>query len=176
MLFLVLLKYKPKKLKIMNINFLALLLAALSTLVIGFIWYNPKVFGNAWMKESGMTEEDMKGANMVKIFGLSIVYAFLISFILQMLVIHQFGAMGMIGGDVTKAKPSYEAFMADYGTAFRTFKHGALHGFMSGLFLILPVIGTNALYERRSFKYVLIVGGYWTIAFMVMGGIICMMQ
>ena len=72
----------------MNVNFLALALAALSTLVVGFIWYNPKVFGNAWMKEVGMTEADAKGANMAKIFGLAIVYAFLIAFILQFLVIH----------------------------------------------------------------------------------------
>ncbi len=160
----------------MNINFLALLLAALSTLVVGFIWYNPKVFGTIWMKESGMTEEKMKGSNMIMLFGLSIIYAFLMSFILQMLVIHQFGALGMVGGDASKALPSYEAFMADYGTAFRTFKHGALHGFMTGLFLTLPVIGTNALYEKRSFKYVLISGGFWAVCFMIMGGIICMMQ
>ena len=164
------------KIIIMNVNFLALLLAALSTLVVGFIWYNPKVFGTIWMKESGMTEEKMKGSNMIMIFGLSIVYAFFISFILQMLVIHQFGALGMVGGDPTIAKPSYEAFMADYGTAFRTFKHGALHGFMTGLFLILPVTGVNALFERRSFKYVLISGGYWVVSMMIMGGIICMMQ
>jgi hypothetical protein len=160
----------------MDINLLALLLAALSSLVVGFIWYNPKVFGNAWMKETGLTEEDMKGANMAKIFGLSFVYAFFISFILQMLVIHQFGALGMVGGDIALAKPSFAAFMADYGTAFRTFKHGALHGFITGLFLILPIIGNNSLYERRSFKYVLIVGGYWTVTSMIMGGIICMMQ
>ncbi|MEO7172170.1 DUF1761 domain-containing protein [Flavobacterium sp.] len=160
----------------MNINFLALLLAALSTLVVGFIWYNPKVFGNIWMREAGLKEEDMKGANMIKIFGLSIVYAFLISFVLQMVVIHQFGALGMVGGDPTKALPSYSAFMADYGTAYRTFKHGALHGFMTGLFMILPTIGINALYERRSFKYVMISGGYWIVSFMIMGGIICMMQ
>lgn len=160
----------------MNINFLALLLAALSTLVVGFIWYNPKVFGTIWMKEAGLTEEQMKGANMVKIFGLSIVYAFLISFILQMNVIHQFGALGMVGGDAAAAKPSYAAFMADYGTAFRTFKHGALHGFMTGLFMIFPVIGTGALYEKRSFKYVMITSGFWIVSFMIMGGIICMMQ
>lgn len=160
----------------MEINFLALLLSALSTLVVGFIWYNPKVFGTIWMKESGTTEEKMKGSNMVMIFGLSIVYAFLISFILQMLVIHQSGAFGMIGGDAANAKPSYAAFMEDYGTAFRTFKHGALHGFITGLFMILPVIGVGALYERRSFKYVLISGGYWIVSMMLMGGIICMMQ
>ena len=160
----------------MEINWIALLLAALSTLVVGFIWYNPKVFGNIWMKEAGLKQEDMKDFNMVKVFGLSIVYAFLISFIIQMLTIHQFGALGMVGGDPTIAKPSYAAFMADYGTAFRTFKHGALHGFMTGLFMIFPVTATNALYEKRSFKYVMISSGFWIVCFTIMGGIICMMQ
>ena len=128
------------------------------------------------MKEAGLKEENMKDFNMIKVFSLSIVYAFLISFILQMLTIHQFGALGMVGGDPTIAKPSYAAFMADYGTAFRTFKHGALHGFMTGLFMILPVTGTNALYEKRSFKYVMVTSGFWIVCFTIMGGIICMMQ
>lgn len=160
----------------MEINFLALLLAALSTLVVGFIWYNPKVFGGIWMRESGTSEEKMKGANMIMIFGLSVVYAFLISFLLQMLTIHQFGALGMVGGDPTAAKPSYAAFMADYGDAFRTFKHGALHGFMTGLFLAFPLTATNALYERRSFKYVMVTSGFWIVCFTIMGGIICAMK
>ena len=159
----------------MEINFLSLLLAALSTLVIGFVWYHPKVFGTIWMKESGMTEEKMKGANMALIFGLSLLYAFLISFILQVLVIHQFGALGMIGGPdlIPNAKPSYAEFMADYGNAFRTYQHGALHGFITGLFLALPVIGTNAVYERRSFKYTMVTAGFWTVCFTIMGAIIC---
>lgn len=160
----------------MTINFLALFLAALSTLVVGFIWYNPKVFGTIWMRESGTTEEKMKGANMIAIFAMSLVYAFFIAFILQILVIHQYGALGMVGGDETKALPSYAAFMADYGVAFRTFKHGALHGFMTGLFFALPLVGTSALYERRSFKYVLVSGGFWIVCFTIMGAIICGMQ
>jgi len=165
-----------KKQKIMEINFFALLLAALSTLVVGFIWYNPKVFGTIWMKEAHLTEEQVKTGNMAVIFGMAIVYAFFISFILQMLTIHQFGALGMIGGDPTVAKPSYQAFMADYGEAFRTFKHGMLHGFFSGLFFALPVVGTGALFERRSWKYTLIAGGFWVVSCMIMGGIICAMK
>ncbi len=160
----------------MEINFLALFTAAISTLIVGFIWYNPKVFGTIWMKESGMTEEKMKGANMVLIFGMSLFYAFLMSFIIQSVTIHQFGALSMIGGNVENAKPSYTSFMADYGTAFRTFKHGMLHGFITGLFLALPIIGTNALFERRSWKYTLVSGGYWIVSFMLMGGIICAWQ
>lgn len=160
----------------MEINFIALLVAALSTLVMGFIWYHPKVFGTIWMRETGLTEEKLKGTNMILLFGMSLVYGFLIALILQMLVIHQWGALGMIGGDPALAKPSYVAFMADYGTVFRTFKHGMLHGFMTGLFLALPIIGTNALYERRSWKYTLVVGGYWVVTTMIMGGIICAWQ
>ena len=157
----------------MEINLLALLAAAFSTLFIGFVWYNPKVFGTIWMNESGITEEKMKGGNMVITLLVSFIYAFFIAFILRFLVVHQTGALGMVGGDASIAKSSYDAFMADYGTAFRTFKHGALHGFMTGLFLILPVLGITALYERRSFKYTLVTGGYWVVCGMVMGGIIC---
>ena len=134
----------------MEINFLALFVAALSTLVIGFIWYNPKVFGTIWMKESGLTEEKMKGANMPLIFIMAVFFAFLISMILQFLTIHQWGAFGMIGGNVATAKPSFTSFMAEYGTAYRTFKHGALHGFLAGIFLAFPMTATNALFERKS--------------------------
>lgn len=98
----------------MEINFLALLVAAFSTLVVGFIWYNPKVFGTIWMKESGMTEEKMKGANMAFIFGMSLFYAFLISTVINTIVIHQNGAISLVGGDPSIAKPSFAAFMADY--------------------------------------------------------------
>jgi len=157
----------------MEINYLALVIAALSTMVIGFIWYHPKVFGTIWMRETGLTEEKLKGGNMLMIFGMSIVYAFLISFFLQMIVIHQFGAFGMVGGDPTLAKPSFEAFMADYGSAFRTYKHGMFHGFIAGLFFGLPVVGINALFERKSWKYILVNSGFWIVSFTIMGGIIC---
>ena len=157
----------------MEINFIALFVAALSTLVVGYVWYHPRVFGKIWMKEAGVTEQKMKSNAVLPLIGISLVYAFLISMILQFLVIHQFGASSMTGGDTSKALPSYAAFMNDYGTAFRTFKHGALHGFLASLFMILPVIGTNSLYERKSFKYVLISSGFWIVSLTIMGGIIC---
>ena len=157
----------------MEFNFLAIIVAALVTLPIGFIWYHPKVFGDLWMKEARLTEEQLKGTNMILVFAMSIFYAFLISFVLQFFVIHQYGAVGMIGGDPSKALPSYAAFTADYGIAFRSFKHGALHGFMAGLFFALPVIGVGSLYERRSWKYVLVAGGYWVVSCTIMGAILC---
>jgi len=143
----------------MEINFLALLTAAFSTLVVGFIWYNPRVFGTIWMTESGMTEEKMKSGNMALTLLVSFIYAFFIAFVMRFLVVHQTGALGMVGGDTSIAKPSYDAFMTDYGTAFRTFKHGALHGFMAGLLFISPAIAINGLFERKSWRYMTIHAG-----------------
>jgi Protein of unknown function (DUF1761) len=120
----------------MEMNWMALIVAALSTLAVGMIWYSDAVFGKIWIKEAGLNREEMKKDNMLKIFGLTILYSLMITMIVNTIVIHQWGAIGMVGGDPTKALPSLAPFMADYGTAFRSFKHGALHGFMTGLFLL----------------------------------------
>jgi hypothetical protein len=37
-----------------DLNYLAVLVAALAYFILGAIWYAPPVFGNAWMKASGM--------------------------------------------------------------------------------------------------------------------------
>ena len=159
----------------MPINLLAVLLAALSSFGVGFIWYNPKVFGTIWMEESGMTDEKAKKANMAKIFGLTFVYAFMLAFMMSNIVIHQMGALSLIGGPdmIATAKPSYAAFIADYGDAFRTYKHGALHGFISGIFIALPIIAINGLFDQKSWKLMAIQAGYWTVIMTIMGAIIC---
>nr|WP_026711903.1 DUF1761 domain-containing protein [Flavobacterium filum] len=158
----------------MEMNFYAILVAAISTLLVGFVWYGP-LFGKAWMAETGFTEEELKKGSMVKIFGLTFVFSLFLAMIMQVLCIHQFGPLGLIGGPdfIETAKPSYAAFMADYGNAFRTYKHGALHGFMSGLFLALPLVAVNGLFERKSWKYIFIHAGYWTVVMTIMGAIVC---
>jgi hypothetical protein len=157
------------------INFKAIFVASFSSLIVGFIWYNPKVFGTIWMNETGMTEEKARQSSMLKVFGLTLVLSFMLAFIMPTFVIHQFGALGMIGGpsEVERAMPSYLAFLSDYGNVFRTYQHGALHGSMIGLFVALPVIATNCLFEQRSFKYAAITSGYWIIVMTIMGAIIC---
>jgi hypothetical protein len=159
----------------MEMNFYAILVAAASTLVVGAVWYSPMLFANAWMKENGLTEEQLKKGNMLKIFGLTFIFSIMIAMIMLTITIHQYGALGMIGGPqfIEAAKPSYAAFMADYGADFRTFKHGALHGFMSGLFFALPVIAINGLFERKSWKYIFIHAGYWIVSLTIMGAIVC---
>ncbi|BAO75552.1 DUF1761 domain-containing protein [Winogradskyella sp. PG-2] len=156
------------------INPLAIVVAAVAALVIGAVWYNPKIgFGNVWMRESGMTEEKMKGGNMAVIFGLALLFSAILSVLLMQFTNHQWGALGMIGGDLENAKVSFEAFMADYGNAHRSFEHGALHGGIFGVFGALPIIGIIALFERKSAKYIFINSGYWIVTMAIMGGILC---
>jgi len=38
-----------------EINYIAVILATLSSMIVGSIWYAPKVFGNYWMKQAGIT-------------------------------------------------------------------------------------------------------------------------
>jgi hypothetical protein len=82
----------------MQFNWYILPLAALIPMVIGMVWYNPKVFGTAWMKASGMTEEKAKGSNMILIFGLSLFFSLLLSMSLMPMVIHQMGFMSVFDG------------------------------------------------------------------------------
>ncbi|MDQ3051325.1 MAG: DUF1761 domain-containing protein [Bacteroidota bacterium] len=162
----------------MDINFLVIALAALIPLAVGMIYYNPKVLGNAWMASAGLTEEQLKGANMGLIFGLTYVFSFLIAFSMQFTVIHQFHMMSVLTdepglNDPTSAVGQYYAdFLATYGQHFRTFKHGVFHGVLSTLFFIMPVIGINALFERKKFKYIAIHTGFWAICLGLIGGII----
>ncbi|MFH6995947.1 DUF1761 domain-containing protein [Flavobacterium sp. FlaQc-48] len=159
----------------MQINYFTFLVAAIVTLAVGFVWYHPKVFGTVWMKENNFTQDDLRKGNMLKIFGFTYLFSVMIAMTLMWLTIHQSGAVGMVGGPplIASAKPSFHAFMADYGTHYRTFKHGALHGFMSGLFFALPVIGINGLFERKSWKYIFVHAGFWALSLTLMGGIIC---
>ena len=67
-----------------SINWLAVLVAGLSALVIGGIWYSPGLFGKAWMKDSNLTEEDIKKGNKVKIFGFTAIFSMLMAINLAM--------------------------------------------------------------------------------------------
>ena len=77
-------------------NFYMYFVAALIPLILGFIYYNPKVLGTAWMKACGLTEEDLKGGNMAMIFILSYVFAVMLAFVLGTLVIHQSSVFSML--------------------------------------------------------------------------------
>ncbi len=163
----------------MEFNWWIVPVAALIPMALGFVWYNESVFGKAWMKAAEMTSEKMNGANMMLIFGLSFVMSLLLSAGLVSSVIHQFGVIQLLSGvegfgeEGTPVMNFFNQFVAEYGTMHRSFGHGALHGGVVGFFLALPVLATNALFERKGGKYILINAGYWIVCLILMGGVIC---
>lgn len=127
----------------MELNYLAVIVAAVSTFLIGGLWYSPAVFGKAWMKENGFKEEDMKNSNMVKIFGLAFLLAFISAINLAMFL-----------------GPESDPVM------------GAVWGFAAGFGWVATFVGTHYLFERKSFRLFLINAGYSVVALTVMGVIL----
>ena len=115
----------------MHINHFAVISAALSTFVIGGLWYSPLLFHKAWMNASGLKEQDLRNAGMAKVFGLSFVLSLIMAYNLA-------------------------AFLATPDT---TVLWGATAGALAGIGWVALSIGILGLFERRSWKYVLINGG-----------------
>lgn len=136
-----------------SINWLAILVSALIPLVIGAIWYNPKVFGTAWMQATGITEDKIKTASPAKAYSVAVLLSVLLSFYLY---------MNVLTGGPDEMRHGQEIFM--------TFKHGAVHGAFLGIFVALPVLATNAIFEMKSAKYIFINVFYWIVSLTLMGG------
>jgi Protein of unknown function (DUF1761) len=158
----------------MQLNYWLILATGIIPIIIGFLWYNPSVMGNKWMETVGITDESMKGANMLLIFILSYLFGCMLSLALHTAVIHQMGFTSSLEGDKTPEVASYiKTYFENYGNRFRTFKHGALHGTITALFIALPVIGVNALWNRKSAKFIFIHVGYWVVCMGLIGGVLC---
>jgi len=126
-----------------TINIWAVIAATLSSFLVGWLWYGP-LFGKFWMRATGLNEEQLQQGNMAKIFGFSFIFELIMAFNLAM-------------------------FLNDPGT---TVTWGAAAGFLAGFGWVFFALAVNSLYEQKSWKYVFINGGYWTVAFTVMGVII----
>jgi hypothetical protein len=162
-------------------NPIVILGTGLVPLIVGFLWYNNSFgFGKAWMAEIGTNEEELqRNFSPLKVFGLAYVFGVFLATALMPMTIHQMGLTSMVmdveglkdtNSEVSKA---FAYLMENYGQNFRTFKHGAFHGIIYSIFLVLPIIGINALFERRSWKYIFIHLGFWVITLALMGGLIC---
>ena len=127
-----------------QINYFAVLAAAASTFVLGGLWWSPLLFQKAWMRANGFTEEKLQEGSMAKIFGVSFVLTVVMAFNL---------AMFLAGPDTTVAS-------------------GATAGVLAGGGWVALGIAVVALFERRSLTYVLVNGGYFVVAFAVMGAIL----
>ena len=130
-----------------TINWLAVVVAAAAFFALGAIWYGP-LFGKAWQKGVGLSDEDLKGANMGKLFGSAFIMALIISFGMAMF----FFGFG--------PNPDMNAGM------------GAMYGVMTGIFFIFPSTAMNYLFSRKSTSLIMIDSLYHIVAYTIVGVIL----
>jgi hypothetical protein len=127
----------------MTPNWIAVLVAGISAFVLGGVWYSPALFGKAWMKENNLTEAQIKTGNKGKIFGISLLLTLVMSANLAMFL----------------NAPNIN------------FQLGLLYGLLAGVW-VLCGIAMVALFELKTWRYILINGGYCLIALGLMGAIL----
>jgi hypothetical protein len=162
-------------------NYLVVSIAALVPLLVGFVWYNNAFgFGKSWMKETGLTLEKLRSDfSPIRLFGTVYLLGVFIALALAPMVIHQYGFRSMMMGvdgindSATEVGKAYAFLMENHSENFRGPGHGALHGAISGLMLVFPVLAINALFERKSWKYIFIHLGFWVVTLALMGAIVC---
>jgi hypothetical protein len=130
-----------------SINYLAVIVGGIISFVLGSVWYNPNVFGKTWQRELGFTDEDLKGANMAKIFGSSLV----------LMLIMSMGMAILIQGHFTE-----EVNLIS----------GLKHGLYIGLIFVSTSMGINMLYQRKSFTLWVIDAGYQVLILCIMGAVL----
>jgi len=160
----------------MPTNLYMIFLAALIPFLLGAVWYGP-LFEKPWMKVNGFTEEHLKKGNMAIIFGVSYLFCVMFSMMMSSFAIHQTSVTGLMVPEISQAGSAIHTdmveFMNKYGDRHRTFSHGAVHGLFFSIFIALPIIGVTALFERRSWKYILIHWGYWALSSVLISGLLC---
>ena len=122
------------------------LAASIIPLIIGAIWYSPKVFGNA------MAVENQRDPSMPKKHG---VFVYIITVIASLLI-----AMLIM------------AILSTHAMEDRTVSHGMFHGAMASIFMGIPPFLVISLFEERSKKYIMIHALYWFVSFALMGAVV----
>lgn len=129
-----------------DVNWIAVLLCGVSSLVLGGLWYSPVMFAKRWQSLAGISEEQQAKGNMALIFGGAFVLSLIAATIFAIFLGRNFGLGPAIGA-----------------------------GASAGLCLVAASFGINYLFERRPLCLWLINGGYHTLQFTAFGVILGLM-
>jgi hypothetical protein len=133
-----------------SINLLAVLIAAISTMVLGFLWYSPLLFAKPWMKEMGYDPNDKGRMEEMKksagpAYGGSFVASLVSAFILA-LFLHEMRVVSL--------------------------NIGLLVAFHVWIGFVATVQFTSALFTKQSMKLFGINTGYQLVCYLAMAAIL----
>lgn len=134
-----------------DVNYTAVVVASVVSMIMGMVWYSKKVFGKQWMKLSGMTDkkiEEAKKRGMIKIMFMAFIATIITSIVLANII--KFMRVSDLSG-----------------------------GLFAGFLIWLGFIATNnlnsVLWENKPFKLYYINTGHHLVSMLVMGAILGVM-
>ena len=129
-----------------HLPLLGIVLAAVSAFPLGYLWYGP-LFGAAKLRETGLTEAQLRSGNPALVFGgsflLNLITAFALAWLMQ----------GLLG----------------HGPPVLA---GLYTGAIAGIGLVATAYGVTTLFSHRSLTLWAIDGGYMAARLTLMGLVI----
>lgn len=126
-----------------QLNYFAIVAAAVAAFVIGGVWYSAGLFGKAWQQETGISDQQLAARNPGTVFGVAFVLTLVASFVFAMFL---------------GPRPAF---------GFALFA-----GISAGAAWVATSFGINYLFEAKSLRLFLINAGYHVAQFAAMGAIL----
>jgi hypothetical protein len=157
-------------------NWLILLLSSFIPLILAYFWFNlnwsQKILN---LNENSNLAIKWSVGSILGLFILSFMYSISISY----QVIHQLHFQSLLLNEVGFDKGEGNAYkdllyiFELYGKNFRSFGHGAFHGLLNSIFIVLPILVFQKLINKIDWKTIVYIWAFWAIGGILMGGIIC---
>ncbi len=163
----------------MQPNFYILPIAALIPLLLGFIWYQPKVFGTALATATGKPINQIGNQGSIARAAFTYLFGLFMAYVLLMCSVHQFATALLFVLDPAFGQEGSEfsSFLTDfnnkYGDRHRTFGHGVIHGMEVSALMSFAFLGISTFIEGLPMKRMWIHFGYFVLCGGLMGGLIC---
>ena len=134
-----------------EVNFLAVVVAGVVSMALGFLWYSPMVLGKQWIKEKGLNQEKLKAEQkkMGPLYGLSFLIALITAYVLSHIMALSRNFYG------------YDPIPTGLITAFWVW-----------LGFVMPVQTTATIFGDKNWKLLGIDTGYQSASLLSMGLII----
>src|SRR5258708_29127030 len=133
-----------------GVNLLAVLVAAIATMVVGFLWYSPILFARPWMVLMGYNPDDKSALDeMRKGAGKNYAVAFVLGVI-----------SALVLGKIIQV------------TTVNTGLYGLKIAFAVWLGFLTTVQFTAVFFSKKPFKLYAIDTGYQLVSYLAMGGIL----
>ena len=133
-----------------QINLIQCLIAAITSMAVGFLWYSPILLGKPWMKEMGLTADKLKSKQkeMGKLYGLSFIIALITAYLLSYVMLLS---------------------ESDFGSIIT---NGITTAILMWLGFIMPVQLTDQIFGSKNWKLFMINTGYQLVSLIMMGIVI----